>query len=64
MMSDNFDGSRFVFSSVCKVGRSTKVFSYLIDIDEIGYFKPVIIRVANLADAPPVTYQEVNGISN
>jgi hypothetical protein len=58
-MSDHFGGSRFVYSSVCKVGRSTKVFSFLIDIDDIAYFNPVIVRVANLADAPPVTYQEV-----
>ena len=51
-------GPTFVFTSVCKVGRATKVMTFLVDTENPQNFFRVVLRVANLADASPVTFSE------
>ena len=56
-----FKGSTFVLTILSKVGRASRVFTFLVDPDhDPGNFCPVILKVSNLADVEPVAYHEVN----
>lgn len=53
-------GPSFVYTSVCKVGRATKVMTFLVDNENRPQkFTRVILKVSNLEDANPVTYIQV-----
>ena len=53
-------GPTFIFTSVCKVGKSTKLFNFIVDEEQnVFKFTPAILQVANLADSQPVTFTEV-----
>ena len=44
-----------------KIGRASRVFTFLVDADnDPGSFRPVILKVSNLADVEPVAYHEVS----
>ena len=43
--------STFVFTSAYKVGNSTEVGTFIIDVDKPQKFVPIELKVANLGDA-------------